>query len=150
MLKKFVRLKNNHFYLLPSGALCRINKVDHVRNKVLYYDYITKVNDVCSVDTAEQMMSPVWKIGAVGRMLNKAPSTLRKYERQGLVTGPSRFTIGYGQKPVRFYSENDVRQLIKFFRERNPVGRPSKTNISFGVDEESINRKIKSAYKKEK
>lgn len=78
-------------------------------------------------------------------MLQRSPDTLRRYETDGLIPPAPKFDLG--QQSVRLYSVREIRSLVQFFDQRNPVGRPSKTNFSYGVNKIELRRKLSKRFK---
>lgn len=137
------KLKVNKLYLLPSGTLCKIHKVDWVHGKVFIYKY-NDGNDAIDIELAPRILTPAFKIGDVATMLQKSTETLRRYEREGLIDSPKRYQVG--TKAIRIYTIQDIHKLIRFFETRRPVGRPSTNNKSFGVNKTEVRRKLKTRF----
>jgi len=138
------KLRPGKLYVLPSGAVCKLIKVDWVHGKVFIYRYDIKSNETLDVEIAPRILTPAWKIGEVAAMLQRSPDTMRKYERAGLIDSPNRHKIG--NQNLRIYTLKDINKLITFFENRAPVGRPSKTNESFGVNKTEVRRRLKSRF----
>lgn len=137
------KLKVNKLYLLPSGTLCKIHRIDWLHGKVFIYKY-PEGNDTIDVDIAPRILTPAFKIGDVASMLQRSPETLRRYERDGLIDEPRRFDVG--SKNIRIYTLPEINNLIRFFETRRPVGRPSANNKSFGVNRTEVRRKLKTRF----
>ena len=95
---------------------------------------------------SEILLSRIYTIGEVAKIVERRSDTIRKYERSGLIPKPVDLGDDYpSYKNWRFYSYADVHEILDFFSDRNP-GRPSKqepvrelvnTNIK------NLNQKVK-------
>ena len=92
----------------------------------------------------ELLISRIYTVGEVAKILEKRSDTLRKYEKRNLIPAPKKFGSKYkSYENWRFYEESDVYELVEFFETRVP-GRPvSKDNISVDTKIKTIQEKIK-------
>ncbi len=135
------KVRVNKLYLLPSQTLVRVHRIDQVHGKVFIYRYDTSMNDSLDIEMAPRLLTPAFKIGEVAKMLQKSPDTLRKYERDGLISSPKRWKVG--DRDIRIYTMRDINRLVDFFENRPPVGRPSKSNQSSGVNKAELKRRLR-------
>lgn len=149
---RLAKIKKGSLYKLPSGSLVRVIKVNHNIGKVFVYDYNSHQNEVFDIEIAPQIFIPIFRIGEVGKMLNKKPDTLRKYERQGLIPKVDRYYLSKNPaslRPVRLYTEKDIWNLVEFFMRRPGRGRPSRLNVG-GVNRPLIKQAISSKFERNK
>jgi len=146
---KFVKIKVNKLYFLPSGDVVRVVRINWMRNSVIVHNYHSHSNEVVEYELAPAILSPAYRIGEVARMLGKQPATLRKYEQLGLIPKVRKISLNFGEKRfTRVYTSKDVEEIVEFFDRRKPVGRPSRTN-TFGINKNEIKRILNSRYIKE-
>ena len=109
-----------HRYYLRSSVLIRIIKIVKKSNAVHVYRYDSFENDVLELDTIQFGLVPVFKIGDVGKMLDRKPDTIRKYEKRGLIPPGKKFPlVEDGSAAIRLYTETDVADLTEFFSQRS-------------------------------
>lgn len=60
-------------------------------------------------------MDKIYSIGETARKVRLSPSTLRNWERDGLIPGPTRLN---GNKKLRLYSENDLDAIRSLRKKR--------------------------------
>ena len=82
------------------------------------------------LDNAYLFLKRVYTIGEVAKIVQRKPDTIRRYERLGHLSPPKRVGGDSGLKNWRVYTQNDVADMLSFFSERKPPGRPSKKNIT--------------------
>ena len=134
--------------MLPTRTLVKTLRVDWKKNFVIVFSYGSNSNERFDLDIAEKLFTPAFRIGEVAKLLGKKPSTLRKYEREGLLPEVSRFRLADGERHnVRFYSPADVDDLVHFFSRRRGPGPKTDTNYG-GVNRRDVGRYIASKYKK--
>ena len=79
------------------------------------------------------MLTRLYTIGELAKIIGKRSDTLRKYEKQGLLpksNATSNFNNYYDN--WRFYRESDVYDVIAFFSGRSP-GRPPGLNVNKNI-----------------
>jgi len=82
------------------------------------------------LDNAYLFLKRVYTIGEVAKIVQRKPDTIRRYERLGHLSPPERVGGGSGLKNWRVYTQDDVADVLSFFSERKPPGRPPKKNIT--------------------
>jgi hypothetical protein len=70
------KLKVNKLYRLPSGAICKINKIDWTHGKVMIHNYKATENQSLDIELAPRILAPMFKIGEVAAMLQRSPNTI--------------------------------------------------------------------------
>lgn len=142
---KLARVIKGKLYLLPSGNLARVVAVDDSSNRVIIYNYHSRQNEVIDYSFATQILSPVFKISEVARMLGKKSDTLRRYERLGKISPARQYRLGK-RNSMRVYTESDIEQLAEFFDEQ-VVGRPSSyAKVSVPVSRREMFRIYKTRF----
>ena len=145
-----VKIINKKLYLLPSGTLVRVVKVNEGLEKVFVHNYDLSSNEVFELDFARKYFTPMLTIGEVCKIIGKKPHTLRTYEREGLIDKARKFKAGTGTiTEMRLYAPGEVRDLIEFFSERRGPGRPATTNVG-SIDRVKAERLLSAKYTKEK
>lgn len=140
MLTDKVIVKKIYLY---SGVLHKVKRVNKTRKLVTLQDLQT--NDLIGIPLggAEILLSRVYSIGEVARIVERKTDTIRKYERGGLIPKP--FCVGDDYpafKGWRFYTTDDVYEMVEFFANRTP-GRPTKPIPIVDVKINNLNEKIK-------
>jgi len=75
---------------------------------------------------SEILLSRVYTIGEVAKIVDRRSDTIRKYEKRGLIPKPVSIDEDYpSYKGWRFYTSGDVYDIVSFFSDRTP-GRPVK------------------------
>jgi DNA-binding transcriptional MerR regulator len=82
------------------------------------------------LDNIYLFLKRLYTIGEVARIVQRKPDTIRRYERLGHLAPPKRISDETGRKNWRYYTEQDASDMIEFFSERKPPGRPKKKYIS--------------------
>lgn len=145
------KLKKDKFYLLNNKSLVKLLKVNEALDVVVIYRYDTFLNDSLSIAEAKRLLTPVFKISEVCRMIGKKPDTLRKYERDGLIESPQKFSMCYdGSRKLRFYSWDDIQELVRFFNGRNRMGRPGDKVTKQKMNEREILKLVEARYEQVK
>jgi hypothetical protein len=96
-------------------------------------------------DTAHFYLTPVFKIGEVAKFLQRSVETIRKYERLGYIPKARKYVISKKGNSIRLYNENDLMDLADFFAQRNPPGRPERTNSK--IDRVHLIKSLESRFK---
>jgi hypothetical protein len=99
---------------------------------------------VLPYEGADILLSRVWTIGEVGKIVERRPDTIRKYEKRGLIPTPIKLDEKYSSyKNWRIYPEKEVYEIVEFFNSRSP-GRPTKsTKSKVKSNIVSLNEKVK-------
>lgn len=136
----------NKFYIY-AGGFVKIKKIQKTLNKI----FLEKLDDGQSVvipfQQSELLLSRIYTVGEVAKILEKRSDTLRKYEKRNLVPSPKKFGEKYkSYQNWRYYEESDVYELVEFFETRVP-GRPVlKNNTSVDGKIKTIQEKIKLTF----
>jgi hypothetical protein len=137
------KLIRNKFYVY-AGDIVKIKKISKQRGKILVERLRDKEFLVVPLLQHELLLSRLYTVGEVAKILGKRPDTLRKYERANLIPSAKKFgeeCIGYTN--WRYYDEAAVYELTEFFGQR-VQGRPlKKTASTVEASIETINHKIK-------
>jgi len=87
----------------------------------------------------------LFSIGEVGKMLDYAPATLRKYERMEILPTQKQYHIG--RRSIRLYAEKDIIDISILLSQRPPVGRPMKINTVSKIDRKRVETGLKQRRK---
>jgi len=82
------------------------------------------------LDSAYLFLKRVYTIGEVAKIVQRKPDTIRRYERLGHLSLPKRVGGNSGLRKWRFYTQVDAADMLLFFSERKPPGRPLKKNTT--------------------
>lgn len=119
----------NKFYKY-SDTIIKLKKISKSANKILAEKIDTGETVILPYQQVELLISRLYTVGEVAKIVERRADTLRKYEKRGLIPEPQKFGIKYkSYKDWRFYDESDVYEMVSFFSERTP-GRPAKSKIS--------------------
>lgn len=131
----------NKFYLYKQ-SLVKIKKIQKSSGVIVVKNVHSDDEEAIPSTGAEILLTRLYTIGELAKIIGKRSDTLRKYERQGLMPKPSCvFESDTRYKNWRFYNESDVYDVISFFSGRTP-GRPA------SVTKSSIKRNIASLKEK--
>ena len=108
----------NKFYKY-AGNIVKIKKIVKAKNKI----YIEQIADKAVIDIpyeqSEILITRLYTVGEVAKIVERRPDTLRKYERKNLIPSASKFGDEYkGYSSWRYYSESEVYEMIEFFNEK--------------------------------
>lgn len=112
-------------YYLKRDELVQVKNINRKENRVVIKHCDSALLSKLELDTAHLFLQPVFMINEAGRLLNRAPATLRKYETLGLTAPAKQYTINGKGHTRRFYTVDNVLELADFFATRRPVGRPA-------------------------
>ena len=118
------KIIENKFYLYKA-QLVKVKKIHKSSNSIIVRFVNTEAEEVVPFAGSEILLSRLYTIGELSKIINKRSDTIRKYEKNGLLPKPS-FFIDDEQncyKNWRFYSESEVFDVVAFFSGRSP-GRP--------------------------
>ena len=82
------------------------------------------------LDSAYLFLKRVYTIGEVAKIVQRKPDTIRRYERLGHLSPPKRVGGDSGLRKWRFYTQVDAADMLLFFSERKPPGRPANKKIT--------------------
>ena len=133
----------NKFYRY-AGDIVKIKKISKSRNKI-YLERLTD-RDIVEIpyEQSEILITRLYTVGEVAKIVERRPDTLRKYERKNLIPSAKKFgekCVGYTN--WRYYDESDVYEMVEFFNQR-VQGRPivnSKSSLDGRI--KSIEQKVK-------
>lgn len=114
-------------YYFMAGELCKILHISPAHDQVAYYNYDKNKQQIASLQGALLVAQPALKIGEVGKMLDRKPDTIRKWEKKDWIPTARQWNIGTGEKKkiVRFYDPKDV-ETIRDLVSSVHQGRPRK------------------------
>lgn len=145
----YAKIKEGAFYLLPSGTLVKILKIKRDRNSIIIRRYDSYTNDMIEFDIAPMMLTPMFNIDDVARMVSKKKDTLRKYEREGFIPRARQFSLNpEGSYKLRLYSWKDILDLVEALDRRRPVGRPSSLNQPKKINRSDLKKRISRKFDK--
>jgi len=143
MLSKSIVL--NKFYKY-SGTIVKVKKLSKSRNKIILERLDNGEQVLIPYQQNELLISRIYTIGEVAKIVERRPDTIRKYEDKGLIASPSKFGDKYnGYKEWRYYEEKDVYDMVQFFNTRIP-GRPAKQE-TVPVKIKTLSQKVKLQWK---
>lgn len=143
--RRKVKIQRGKYYL-KQGELVKALSVNMKENRVIIFKYNSFEKEHIEYDTAHFQLTPVFKIGEVAKMLNRSPDTLRKYEKLDYISPASQYRMTEdGNGTMRFYTEQDIDELVVFFANRNLPGARKKTNSKINTID--VNTHIKSRFK---
>jgi len=135
----------NKFYMY-AGTLHKVKKVQKKNAKVILSSMKDSQETTIPMAGSDLLLSRVYTIGEVAKIVERRPDTIRKYERSGLIPKPMAVGDEYpSYKNWRFYSHPDVYEIVEFFSDRTP-GRPvKKVESTEAVDSriQHLNQKVK-------
>jgi len=126
------KIKKGSMYLTHDNYIVKAVLVNSKYNRLdlQRYDGGRSV-EVIELDTAHTYLKPLFTIKETAKMFNKAPDTLRKYERLGILPKCPQYAVG--AKRVRLYSINEIMKVAECLSQRKPVGRPPKKSINIST-----------------
>lgn len=129
----------NKFYLYKS-KLFKIKKIQKTANAIIITSVIDDEQVVIPMTGSDLLLTRLYTIGELAKIIEKRSDTIRKYEKNGLIAKPLVIDgLENSYKKWRFYRESDVYDMIKFFSSRTP-GRP--------VIKKDVNSSIKTLKQK--
>lgn len=139
------KIITNKVYMY-AGVLHKVKKIQKTKGVVVLQNMIDSTELTIPMAGADVLLSRVYTIGEVAKIVERRPDTIRKYERSGLIPKPTSFGDEYSSyKNWRFYMYSDVHEILNFFSERTP-GRPTKE----GSASDKVNSRINSLNQKVK
>jgi hypothetical protein len=113
----------NKFYKY-AGNIVKIKKISKGKNKIYVEQLNTKDIIEIPYEQSEILITRLYTVGEVAKIVERRPDTLRKYERKNLIPSASKFGDEYsGYSNWRYYDESEVYEMIEFFNQRIQ-GRP--------------------------
>lgn len=140
-------IKKNKFYKF-NGQLVKITHTSVKNNRVILYNWDDESREAIELDTAPNRLTPLFSIGEVGRMLDYAPATLRKYERLEIVPKQKQYKVG--KRSLRLYTEEDIVDISILLSQRPPVGRPVEVNNVSKIDRKRVETGLRQRLKEVK
>lgn len=137
-------IRKSKFYKF-NGQLVKITHISNKNNRVILHNWETEVSEAIELDTAPNRLTPLFSIGEVGKMLDYAPATLRKYERMEILPTQKQYHIG--RRSIRLYAEKDIIDISILLSQRPPVGRPMKINTVSKIDRKRVETGLKQRRK---
>jgi hypothetical protein len=131
------KIITNKVYLY-AGILHKVKKVQKTKGLIVIQNMIDSNELTIPMAGADVLLSRVYTIGEVAKIVERRPDTIRKYERNGLIPKPTSYGDEYASyKNWRFYTYPDVHEILQFFSDRTP-GRPTKD----GSASDKVNSRI--------
>lgn len=126
------KIKKGSVYLTHDGCVAKVILLNPKNNRVdlQRYDDARQI-EVIEFDTAHLYLKPLFTIKETAKMFNKAPDTLRKYERMGILPRCPQYSLG--AKRARLYSIDDIMKVAECLAQRKPVGRPPAREINIST-----------------
>ena len=125
-----------NFKVLPNKVylygpdLVKIRSVHIKFNKLKIKELVSgKVLEI-PLDNANLFLRRVYTIGEVAKIVQRMPDTIRRYERLGYLSPPKRVDGGSGFKNWRYYTQEDAADMLRYFSDRKPPGRPANKTIT--------------------
>jgi len=113
----------NKFYKY-AGNIVKIKKISRNKNKIYLENLIDKETIVIPYEQSEILITRLYTVGEVAKIVERRPDTLRKYERRNLIPSAEKFGEKYiGYSNWRYYDQSAVYEMVEFFNQR-VQGRP--------------------------
>jgi hypothetical protein len=136
------KIIKNKIYLY-SGTLYKVKTIQKGRKRVVIQSLLDDEEVVIPLDGAPVLLSRVYTIGEVAKIVERRADTIRKYERSGLIPKPISIDETYNSyKNWRFYTGSDVYEMVEFFSNRNP-GRPKNSSLKVDANIKHLDQKVK-------
>lgn len=137
------KIIENKVYLY-SGVLHKVKRVQKKRNNIILLNMSSYEEIDIPFNGSEILLTRVYTIGELSKIIARRPDTIRKYEKSGLIPKPMDISDVYPKhKNWRFYRQSDVYEMVEFFASRVP-GRPPKVSASNVPGKlNSLNNKVK-------
>ena len=85
---------------------------------------LDKQTIVIPYEQSEILITRLYTVGEVAKIVERRPDTLRKYERRNLIPSAEKFGEKYtGYSNWRYYDQSAVYEMVEFFNQR-VQGRP--------------------------
>lgn len=133
----------NKIYLYKN-ILHKVRRIQKSKKRALIQNLMTGEEVFVAIDQHELLLSRVYTIGEVAKIVERRPDTIRKYERKGLIPKPLKIEEDYpSYRNWRFYTGPDVYEMVEFFSDRSP-GRPTREKSVEVKDRiKTLNQKVK-------
>ena len=131
----------NKFYLYKS-KLVKVTKI-HKTSKTIFLKFVEdETVEGIPESGAPILLTRLYTIGELARVTEKRSDTIRKYEKRGLIPKPSwSSSVDDSYNKWRFYTEDEVYDVISFFSTRSP-GRPSSSPIDVKTAINTLKQKV--------
>ena len=129
------KILSNKVYLYGPD-LVKVLSVHKKFNRLKIKELVSENILEIPLDNSDLFLRRVYTIGEVAKIVQRKPDTIRRYERLGHLSPPKRIKSGSGLKNWRYYTQEDAADMIQFFSERKPPGRP--------VNKTMTNRELRS------
>ena len=117
----------NKFYKY-AGNIVKVKKISKAKNKIYLESLIDKKIIDIPYEQSEILITRLYTVGEVAKIVERRPDTLRKYERKNLIPSAKKFGDQYtGYSNWRYYDESAVYEMVEFFNQR-VQGRPVLNN----------------------
>ena len=131
----------NKIYLY-AGDLFKVKKVQKIKNNIILKNLQTGDFTEIPLNGSDLLLKRLYTIGELSKIVERRPDTIRKYEKNGLLSKPDSYTGGESYSGWRFYTIEDVHHVMNFFSSRTP-GRPSIDNNKLdSFDLKKLNQKF--------
>lgn len=118
------KIQLKKLYIMPSGNVVRVIRLDKNQQKIIVHNYHSHSNEVIDFKVTPILLKRLYKIGEVAKIFGKKPSTIRKYERLGLIPVAKKISFDRDAKlQSRVYSDEQLEEIELFFRRRRAAGR---------------------------
>jgi hypothetical protein len=118
------KIIENKFYLYKT-LIIKVKKIHRSSNSIVVKFLLEDNEEVVPFNGGELLLSRLYTIGELSKIIGKRSDTIRKYEKNGLLPRPSlEAEQSEAYKNWRFYTESDVYDVVAFFSGRKS-GRPA-------------------------
>jgi len=140
-------LISNKFYVY-ANTIVKLKKINKTSNKLFIQKLSNGEQVVLPYMQSDLLLKRVYTVGEISKIVQKRSDTIRKYEKKGLIPTAKKFGDEYaGYSSWRYYTEEEVYQMVEFFSERVP-GRPNvKMNNAVDKRIKNLSQKVKLTFK---
>ena len=123
------KILSNKVYLYGPD-LVKVLSVHKKFNRLKIKELVSENILEIPLDNSNLFLRRVYTIGEVAKIVQRKPDTIRRYERLGHLSPPKRIKSSSGLKNWRYYTQEDAADMIQFFSERKPPGRPANKTMT--------------------
>lgn len=137
----------NKFYIY-ANTIVKLKKINKTGNRLFVEKLSNGGQVILPYMQSDLLLKRVYTVGEISKIVQKRSDTIRKYEKKGLIPTARKFGDEYaGYSDWRYYTEEEVYQMVEFFSERVP-GRPN-VKMSNAVDKriKNLSQKVKLTFK---